>query len=383
MPQPKPRDPATILLVDDNPTNLQVLLQTLDGQGYNLLVAKNGEVALDIAQKAKPAMILLDVMMPGIDGFETCRRLKQNPETAEAAVIFLSALGETGDKVRGLDLGAVDYITKPIQADEVLARVNTHLTIHQLNAELQARYGEIESELEVIANVQRGLLPKPLPDITGLKLAAFYATSRQVGGDYYDVVELPDDRWGILVADVAGHGTPAAVVMAMTYSLFHAYPGPALDPAVVIRFLNDNLSHPASRTFVTALYAVYEAKDRSLLVARAGHWPPLVYRHADGAVEDLDCPGLFPLGIMPYEEVPTSTHRLEPGDRILFYTDGVIERANPNGELYGMERLRPQLGHAGPADAQQTVDALMRDVEAFARDLPADDDQTLLLGVVE
>ena len=112
-----------ILLVDDNPTNLQVLVQTLSGQGYKLLVAKNGEDALAIARKAHPALILLDIMMPGLDGYEVCRLLKTDPETEAAAVIFLSALNDTENKVRGLDLGAVDYVSKPFQAEEVVARV--------------------------------------------------------------------------------------------------------------------------------------------------------------------------------------------------------------------------------------------------------------------
>jgi CheY-like chemotaxis protein len=118
-----------LLLVDDNTTNLQVLHEILGGRGYKLLVAKNGENALSIAHKAKPSLILLDIMMPGIDGYEVCRRLKADPETQDIPVIFLSALDDTKDKVKGLDLGAVDYVSKPFQAEEVIALVNTHLTI--------------------------------------------------------------------------------------------------------------------------------------------------------------------------------------------------------------------------------------------------------------
>jgi putative two-component system response regulator len=135
--------PEQILLVDDNPTNLQVLYQTLDGLDYKLLIAKNGERALDIANKAKPSLILLDIMMPGIDGYEVCRRLKANPTTQEIPVIFLSALGETKDKVHGFDLGAVDYITKPFQSEEVIARVKTHLTIYRLEKELAIKNEEL------------------------------------------------------------------------------------------------------------------------------------------------------------------------------------------------------------------------------------------------
>jgi sigma-B regulation protein RsbU (phosphoserine phosphatase) len=215
-------EPERILLVDDNPTNLQVLFQTLEGRGCNLLIAKNGETALAVAKKALPELILLDIMMPDLDGYEVCRRLKEDETTSEIPVIFLSALDETKDKVKGFHLGAVDYISKPFQADEVIARVNTHLTIHRLKREVQNQKTELENELEVVAEVQYDLLPERIPKIEGMKLSAYYKTSRYAGGDYYDFVELPDDQWGLLVADAEGHSAPAAVRMAMTCALLRA-----------------------------------------------------------------------------------------------------------------------------------------------------------------
>ncbi len=144
-----------ILLVDDNPTNLQVLLQTLNGRGYKLLIAKDGENALRIAHKAKPALMLLDIMMPGIDGYEVCRRLKADPAVSDIAVIFLSALDDTRDKVRGLETGAVDYIAKPFQAEEVIARVDTQLKIHRLEQALAARNRELEATNQQLLETMR------------------------------------------------------------------------------------------------------------------------------------------------------------------------------------------------------------------------------------
>ena len=198
----------SILLVDDQPANLQVLLQTLGSLGCKLLVAKSGEAALTIVQKARPDLILLDIMMPGIDGFEVCRRLKADPATEKIPIIFLSALDETADKVRGLQLGAVDYVAKPFQPEEVIARVNTHLTIHRLGREVQQQRDELEHELQVVSQLQRNLLPEHLPQVDGLKLAVHYETSRYAGGDYYDVAELPNGRLAILVADAEGHSAP-------------------------------------------------------------------------------------------------------------------------------------------------------------------------------
>jgi two-component system sensor histidine kinase ChiS len=133
-----------ILLVDDNPTNLQLLFETLDGRGYKLLIAKDGKTALSIARKACPNLILLDIMMPEIDGYEVCRQLKADPATEEIPIIFLSALTDTKDKVQGLDLGAVDYVTKPFQPDEVIARVHTHLTVYRLKKALDEKNIELQ-----------------------------------------------------------------------------------------------------------------------------------------------------------------------------------------------------------------------------------------------
>lgn len=148
-----------VLLVDDNPINLQILFKTLSGCGYKLLIAKDGETALEIARKASPSLILLDIMMPGMDGFEVCETLKKNPATQDIAVIFLSALEDSSAKVKGFSVGGVDYISKPFQADEVVARVRNHIKIHRLERQLARRNVELESENQQILNaVSEGII---------------------------------------------------------------------------------------------------------------------------------------------------------------------------------------------------------------------------------
>ena len=372
-----------LLLVDDNPTNLQVLYQTLETTGCKLLVAKNGETALAIAQKASPDLILLDIMMPGIDGFEVCRRLKDNPDTANIPVIFLSALTETKDKVQGLQLGAVDYVSKPFQPDEVIARVNTHLTIHRLKREVEQKKDALEDELEAASDVQRRLLPKKLPEIAGLKLAVHYETSLYAGGDYYDIAKMADNQWGFLVADAEGHSAPAAVMMAMTCALFRSYPEPPTEPGELLFFLNQHLCKVADPSFVTALYIVYDADHHSLKIARAGHPPPMIYRSAEKNAIEYSCGGVFPLGIDPYEQVPVTEAELQPGDRILLYTDGITERFSIDGKTYGEERLLRQLEGDGNLQPEELLTAIMKDVDDFANGRPADDDQALFLGIVQ
>jgi sigma-B regulation protein RsbU (phosphoserine phosphatase) len=377
-------DTEAILLVDDNPTNLQVLYQTLEGVGCKLLIAKNGEIALSIAGKALPDLILLDIMMPGIDGFEVCGKLKSDTATADIPVIFLSALGETEDKVKGLRLGAVDYITKPFQSEEVIARVNTHLTIHRLRREVETQKDQLEHELKVVSEVQRRLLPKRLPIIEGLKLSVHYETSRYAGGDYYDIIELPDNRWGFLIADAEGHSAPAAVLMAMTCALFRACPDFRTDPAEVLNYLNEHLCKVAGPSFMTALFAVYDAGKQTMRIARAGHPLPMIYRSVEKKATELHCRGLYPLGIESYDRpIPVTETKLNPGDRFLVYTDGITERFNVAEEAYGEQRLLIALSTNSAGSHQEIIAAIREDVDRFAGDHPADDDQALLLGIVE
>lgn len=378
----KPSGSETILLVDDNPMNLQVLYQTLNSMRAKLLIANNGEAALTIARNELPGLILLDIMMPDIDGFEVCRRLKSNLETQDIPVIFLSALDNTRDKVLGFQVGAVDYISKPFQPEEVKARVTTHLTLHRLKQEVQFQKDQLEQELKIVSAAQRRLLPKTLPTIEGLSLAVHYETSRYAGGDYYDIVQINETTWGFLVADAEGHSTSAAVLMAMTCALFRSFENAPLGPDQVLDHINRHLCKVADPSFVTALFAVYSSADRKLRVSNAGHPAPMVYVSSEKRAVEFTFKGLYPMGVYPYEQVPIGEKTLMPGDRLLFYTDGITERFNHDNKPYGKERLLHRLEAAAGTSAQQTLAVLIEDVERFAGGRPADDDELLLIGVI-
>ncbi len=373
----------SILLVDDNPANLQVLFQTLGTLGCKLLIAKSGEAALAITRKARPDLILLDIMMPGIDGFEVCRRLKADPATEKTPIIFLSALDETADKVRGLQLGAVDYVSKPFQPEEVIARVNTHLTIHRLNREVQHQRDQLEHELKVVSQLQRNLLPESLPKIDGLKLAVHYATSRYAGGDYYDIAPLRNGRWGFLVADAEGHSAPAAVMMAMTCALFRSCSTCEEDAEQMLSYINENLCKVNKESFVTAIYGAYDPNCRTFRFSRAGHPLPILYRSADKKATEVSCPGVFAMGLEPFPPVPVTEIALAPGDRLLLYTDGVSELFDEAGEPYGEKRLLQQFEAAASAGPEGILEGINEDLARFAGDRPVDDDQAMLLIVAE
>ena len=171
-----------------------------------------------------------------------------------------------------------------------------------LTDRVKQAYDLVDQELKRVADIQRSLLPDKLPQIPGMEIATSYETSRRAGGDYYDFFPLPDDKWGILIADVSGHGTPAAVLMAITHSIVHSYPGPPAPPERMLQFVNEKLTSrytSSSDSFVTALYAVYDPSRRHLVYASAGHNPPRLQRKSDASIHGLDqCAGL-PLGVSP------------------------------------------------------------------------------------
>jgi sigma-B regulation protein RsbU (phosphoserine phosphatase) len=376
--------PATILVVDDNPVNLQVLVKTLHDTGHRILAARDSAAALEIVRRTRPDLVLLDVMMPGQDGFELCKAIRGDPAAADTMVIFLSALGQTSDKVLGLTLGAVDYITKPIQTEEVLARVSNHLARQHLEREVRRHRDRLNQELDSAARMQRLLLPRVLPERPGVELAAHYHTSRHAGGDYYDVLDLGDRGLGLFVADVSGHGAPAAIVMAMLRAVLHSYGEPG-NPAAVLRHLNQHFHYLWDTSmFATAIYGVLEPGSHRLRLACAGHPPPLLYQRGTARVAPAPVDGVLPLLLMAIDDVPTTEIQLQTGDRLLFYTDGVTERIAPNGGMYDGERLAQALEAAASRPASEIVRQLTADIEAFAAGQEAEDDLTLLvLGLSE
>lgn len=252
------------------------------------------------------------------------------------------------------------------------------LSQKRLNLELQRALRWIRDELDQIAMVQRSLLPKSMPDIPDLDVAARLDTYDQAGGDYYDFLrwqrpEDEDERWTWVVADASGHGPASAVLVAMLHVLLRALPAPTEGPSALLRQMNERLFDcPTCTNFMTAFVGCYRPAARELVFALAGHHPPLL-RRPDGRVETLVVDADVPLGIVDRVDPPMAATRLDPGALLLLYTDGLVEARDPSDEQFGTERLVEALRTAeGPAQA--VVDRLFAAVERHeAGRKPTDD----------
>src|SRR5690348_5675227 len=230
------KNKGNIMVVDDQPANLKLLGDMLGQQGYRVRSFQRGRSALSAAVQHPPDLILLDITMPEMNGYEVCRQLKSDQKLARIPVIFLSALGDIVDKVKAFQAGGVDYVTKPFHVDEVQARVQTHIELRRLQLESERRAVE---DLELAKQVQTRLFPQTLPPLTTLDYAGICIQARQVGGDYYDFLDLARDQLGLVIGDIAGKGIAAALLMANLQANLRSRRAIALDqPQCFLRSVN-------------------------------------------------------------------------------------------------------------------------------------------------
>ena len=370
----------TVLLVDDEPANIQIVNSILRDI-YKTRIATNGAKALELAnQDPAPDLILLDVMMPEMDGYEVCSRLKLAAHTRDIPVIFLTGQTDIQDETKGFEVGAVDYIHKPFSPAVVQARVRTHLVLRGIREELANQLQAIQRELDTARQIQLSILPHEIPAIPGLDIAARYIPMTSVAGDFYDFIVVDQKRIGILVADVSGHGMPAALISSMLKIALGSQAGCASDPALVLTGLNDALYGKFKGHFVTAAYVFIDTEKQTLRYAGAGH-PPLILRdYSAGATRDFLENGLF-LGYFPHAAYTSIELPFKPGDWGVLYTDGIPEMTNVSDEQYGVDRCKDFLQSNHDVSSGQFVDDFLGELSRWsdsASGREPEDDVTLL-----
>jgi sigma-B regulation protein RsbU (phosphoserine phosphatase) len=355
----------TVLVVDDAPANLQIVRSILKDD-FKIRVATSGAKALDLVKiKPYPDLILLDVMMPDMDGYEVCAILKASPEANNIPVIFLTGKTETDDETKGFQVGAVDYIHKPFSPAVVKARVHTHLVLRESRDQLARQLLDINNELEMAREIQLSILPQELPRIPGLEIVARFIPMSSVAGDFYDFIVVDEKHVGILVADVSGHGLPAALIASMLQVALAAQSPHAFDPARVLAGLNHSLCGKFKHHFVTAAYIFVDMDKNSMRYAGAGHPPLLLWRASAGCASEVLENGLL-LGLFPNATYSLIEIPLEPGDKAVLYTDGILETRSLSEDEFGSARFKTFLESNYKLKADEFVDLLLHELKSWS-----------------
>jgi serine phosphatase RsbU (regulator of sigma subunit) len=311
-------------VVDDTRLYRRVATELLEQDGFHVSAASCGEEALSLAPTSRPDLVLLDMTMPGINGIETCRRLKEAPETRDVPVIFFSSINEVDEVVGGLEAGASDYITKPFRPAELLARVRAHVRLKLLEDERLSLYRQLEAEILRAGQIQAELLDINPPVLPGVDLAARCIPAREVGGDFYSWRVTRPGTLAVTLGDVMGKGMPAALLMATVRAAIRAVSAqhsPAETLALAQGALQVDLE--PSSSFVTLFHAQLDLDGGVLTYVDAGHGH-LFVRRRDASLHQLQPRGL-PLGILPDQQYEEGAFLLQPGDVMVAYSDGFLE----------------------------------------------------------
>lgn len=368
----------TILAVDDDPINLEVLKIQLIGSGFNVIPVLDGPMAISVAHEVKPDLILLDIMMPKMSGYQVCKILRETYSIYEMPILMLTAKNRIEDVLSGLEAGANDYLGKPFDKRELLARVNT-LILLKSAVEEKEDYISIKAELKLAKKIQDSSLPLHPPTGGRAKVVSRYNPMTAIGGDYYDFHTPDENSLGVVVADVSGHGIPAAIVAAMFKMAFNLQKHVSRRPNEVLKRINKLLLDSIHKQFVTACYLFFDLENKRVLYASAGHPPVAFYRRKTNKVELVRPRGRV-LGC--FAEIPDEILDLPfaIGDRIILYTDGISEARNSSGEMFGDERLSHYIvENSETRSADLFADGLLDQVKEFCGKSVPDDDITLVV----
>jgi phosphoserine phosphatase RsbU/P len=361
-----------ILIVDDEPFNVDYLEQELEELHYATATAANGQEALDKVQSESPDLVLLDIMMPVMDGFEVLTRLKANPSTRDIPVIVISADSNLQSVVRGIKLGADDYLPKPFEPTLLHARISSCLEKKGLRDLQQLYLKGLERELDIAREIQMGFLPSELPKVDSWEIAAYFKAAREVAGDFYDAFMLPNGNLVCVIGDVCGKGVGAALFMTLFRSLIRATcttdvfcsskDAPVLTSAErlrhVITFTNQYIAetHGDANMFATVFIGMFDLQNGALAYINCGNEPPLLLRNGCLAASLLPTGPV--IGVFPEMEFPAKEIVMEKNDLLVAFTDGIPDALAIDDVPFGNDRLLDAL-----TGSQATPAILLKEIE--------------------
>ena len=374
-----------ILVVDDEPDLEPLVLQrmrrAIRSGRYRFVFAQDGVDALE-KLRADPAidMVLSDINMPKMDGLTL---LEQIPNVdPNLRCVIISAYGDMRNIRTAMNRGAFDFVTKPVDFEDLevtIERTLAHLAIWREALASRDQLVSLQNELDVASKIQRSIIPTHFVEGPGIQLHGSMDPARTVGGDFFDVVRLDNNKIGLAIADVSDKGVPASLFMMSSRTLLKGAAIGLSEPGEVLHQVNE-LLHNENETmmFVTLLYGVYDPVTGKLTYANGGHNPPLIV-HADGSSTVLPPTGGIALGVMGGLDYNQLTVESVPGDTFVFYTDGVTEAMNEEGEVFGLDRLQDVFTAAPPRDAEKANQTILDALYDFVGDAPQSDDITCLM----
>ncbi|PSF37531.1 regulator [Aphanothece hegewaldii CCALA 016] len=334
---------AQILVIDDDSSIQLLLKRALTYSGHNVSLASDGAEGLKMAIQLCPDLIICDWLMPKMNGLEVCRHIKSRSELSTTFLILVTSLGSVDDRVKGLDAGADDFLCKPIEINELQARVRAGLRLHQLSYDLQQQKQLLEAELAEAADYVRSILPAPVQEST-LKIDFRFFPSRQLGGDGFDYYWLDQDHLAIYLLDVSGHGLRSALPSLSVINLLRSQGLNQVNyscPSEVLGGLNRTFQiTPRNDKYFTIWYGVYCRKNAQLTYSSAGHPPAVLLSNQSGEITEkrLKTTG-FPIGMFEEAEYVDHTCSINPDSSLYIFSDGIYEIEQTNGKIFGLENF--------------------------------------------
>ena len=373
-----------ILVVDDEPDVEPLILQRMRrdirSRKYEFVFALNGVEAINVLNQDEDIdMVISDINMPQMDGLTLLGQIAEmNPNIRS---IIISAYGDMKNIHTAMNRGAFDFVTKPLDFGDLrvtIERTLSHLEEWREALDSRDKLVALQNELNVASGIQKSILPTEFPASKEYQVYASMEPARNVGGDFFDVVRLENDRIGLAIADVSDKGVPAALFMMSSRTWMKGAAISSPEPGVVLEEVNA-LLHEDNETqmFVTVLYAVYNPETGEFTYASGGHDAPLLIR-PDGTTELLPLTGGIALGIIPGVEYKQNTITIDPGETLVLYTDGVTEAMNNEGEQFGIQRLHEVFQNSIPANSDEAAEMIFDAVSTFAGGAAQSDDITCL-----
>lgn len=381
--------PGSLLVVDDNEMNRDMLSRRLQRKGYSVALATGGSEALQMISDAKYDLVLLDIMMPDIDGMEVLRRVREKHSAVELPIIIASAKDRGEDVVLALELGASDYVTKPLDFPVVMARVQTQMALKRAHEEISEAHRRMKQDLQAAARIQHSLIPSRAPASDRASFGWVFRPCVELAGDILDIFQLDEHHIGLYLIDVCGHGVASALLsVTLSRVLSHMsseslllrrttdQPNEIVSPAQVAATLNRRFPMDNAGQYFTFCYGVLDLRSLEFRYVCAGH-PPPVYVRSDGSVQSFESSS-FAIGWFPDAQYEEHVLKLSPGERLYFYSDGVVEAPTATGDEFEIDRLLHLLHVGHELKLQGSLDEVMLELENWTAGTEQNDDITMV-----